>query len=121
MHLVAKIMLLSVVSAKAATLCHQIQSRQVNLGSVVCRSIHSTTHDLAKPSSQRRDLCRSDAVSARSEPGYLLCSRSVVVPAELGRIHPHAMEHDAQLAGKGHLGALHAPAFGHVESPVFKA
>jgi len=31
MHLVAKIMLLSVVSAKAATLCHQIQSRQVNL------------------------------------------------------------------------------------------
>ena len=44
------------VSTKAATPCHQIQSRQVNLGSVLCRSIHSTTHDLAKLSSQRRDL-----------------------------------------------------------------
>lgn len=49
-------MLLSVVSTKTATPCHQIQSRQVNLGRVICRSFHSTTPDLAKPSSQRRDL-----------------------------------------------------------------
>jgi hypothetical protein len=61
-YLVARIMLLSVVSTKAATPCHQIQSRQVNLGSVVCQSIHSTTHDLAKLSSQRRDLSRSGTV-----------------------------------------------------------
>lgn len=33
-------------------------SRQVNLGSVLRRSGHSTTHDLAKPASQRRDLIR---------------------------------------------------------------
>ena len=66
-YLVARIMLLSVVSTKTATLCHQIQSRQVNLGSVVCRSIHSTTHDLAKPSSQRRDFSRSGVFSARSD------------------------------------------------------
>ena len=31
------------------------------------------------------------------------------------------MQHDAQLAGKGHLGALHASALCHVESPVLQA
>ncbi len=54
-------MLLSVVCTKTATSCHKIQSRQVNLGRVICRSFHSTTPDLAKPSSRRRDLKRSDA------------------------------------------------------------
>jgi hypothetical protein len=63
----------------------------------------------------------SAAVSARSEPLYLLCHRCGLAPAKVGRIHPHAMEHDAQLAGKRHLGALHAPTFRHVERPVLQA
>lgn len=37
-------------------------SRQVNLGSVFCRGIHSTTHDLAKRSSRRRELSRGGIV-----------------------------------------------------------
>jgi len=52
----------------AATSCHQIQSRQVNLGRVIWRSIHSTTHDLAKLPSRRRDLRRAAPFPARSEP-----------------------------------------------------
>ena len=48
-------MLLSVVDTKIATLCHQIRSRQVNLGRVICRSVHSTPSDLVRLSSQRRD------------------------------------------------------------------
>lgn len=67
----------------------------------------------------------SAAVSARSERSIsyaiLLCHRCGLAPAEVGRIHPHAMEHGAQLAGKGHLGALHAPTFRHVERSVLQA
>ncbi|ABL69164.1 hypothetical protein Pden_1055 [Paracoccus denitrificans PD1222] len=55
-HLAVRIMLLSVVSMWAATSCHQIQSRQVNPGSVICRSVHSTTSNLVRLSSQRLDL-----------------------------------------------------------------
>lgn len=48
-------MLLSVVDTRVATLCHQIRSRQVNLGRVICLGVHSTTSDLVRLSSQRRD------------------------------------------------------------------
>ena len=57
-------MLLSVVSTKTATSCHKIQSRQVNLGRVICRSIHSITPDLAQLSSRRRDLEEAMPVAA---------------------------------------------------------
>ena len=76
-YLIAKILLLSVVSAKAATPCHQIQSRQVNLRRVICRSFHSITPDLTKPSSQRRDLCRCRFDSLRT------CSTSYAAVAVL--------------------------------------
>lgn len=52
------------VSTKTATSCRQIQSRQVNLGRVICRSFHSTTPDLARPSSRRRDLDKAMPVAA---------------------------------------------------------
>lgn len=114
-------MLLSVVGTKTATPCHQIQSRQVNLGRVICRSIHSTTSDLAKPSSRRRDLRRTYRFRLVPNPLYLLCGRSGLAPAEPGRVHPHAMQHNAQLASKGHFGALHAPTSRNLECPVLQA
>lgn len=58
-------MLLSVVSTKTTTPRYQIHNRQINLGSVICRSIHSTTHDLAKLSSQRGDLIKSVSFPTR--------------------------------------------------------
>lgn len=54
-------MLLSVVDTKTATPCHQIRSRQVNLGRVICLGVHSTTSDLVRLSSQRRDLEEAEA------------------------------------------------------------
>src|SRR6185437_6866465 len=79
-NLIASIMLLSVVGTKTPTPCHQIQSRQVNLGRVICRSIHSTTPDLAKPSSRRRDLRRTYRFRLVPNPLYLLCGRSGLAP-----------------------------------------
>lgn len=85
-HLVARIMLLSVVSTKAATPCHQIQSRQINLGSVVCRSIHSTAHDLAKPSSQRCELIRSVPFPTRLDQHFFLQRPLRSPPTEVGDV-----------------------------------
>lgn len=54
-------MLLSVVSTRLPDHAIRSSSRQVNLERVICRSFHSTTPDLTKPSSRRRDLGRSGA------------------------------------------------------------
>jgi hypothetical protein len=37
-----------------------------------------------------------------------LCGRSSLAPAELGRIHPHAMDDDSQFTCKSDFSALHA-------------
>ena len=122
-NLIARIVSRPWSARRAATPCHQIQSRQVNLGRVICRSIHSTTHDLARPSSRRRDLRKKGSVSTRSKlyPIPEPVGRNRIAPPELGRVHPHAMQDDAELTRKGDFGALHATPLCDAERPAFQA
>lgn len=95
---------------------------QVNLGRVIFRSFHSITPDLAKPPSQRRDLCGSGAVSAPLRT----CSTSYATVAALLQRNSVASTHmrwstTPNLRARATLGALHASAFRHVESPALQA
>lgn len=119
--LVARIMLLSVVGTIGRHTMPSDPRRRVNLGRVIYRSIHSTTHDLAKPSSRRRDLKRSGRIRRAPNFIYSLCGWSSIAPAELGRLHPHAMEDDAQITRKSDFRALHAAPLCDSERPAFQA
>src|SRR5512143_3208770 len=64
------------------------------------------------PASRRRDLGGEDR-PALPETSSSLGGDGFLAEAEVGPIPPHAMQNGGQLAGQGHLGALHAATLGH--------
>jgi hypothetical protein len=96
-------------------------SANLFLGSVLRRSGHSTTHDLAKPASQRRDLIRCKLCYLPASITYRSsCRHRACAPAKVRRIHPHAVKNDTEFACKGNLRALHPATSGHIERPALQ-
>ena len=120
-YLVARIMLLSVVGTKGR---HTMPSDPRPAGQSRTRDLPEHSQHYARP--------RQALVPATGPPkkrpystapnfSYPLCGRNSIAPAELGRLHPHAMEDDAQLTRKSDFRALHAASLCNAERPAFQA